>query len=126
MKERGTRKPNPKRSMHPQELSFEFPEPTQSSMPSMDPYRIESGAGSATTDYPSLRRWLHERGIQFKPVFAQGDVAGIIGKTSRTVREWTRKSLMPCHYWPSGEVYYTAEDLENLLADCGRRPTRRE
>jgi hypothetical protein len=72
-------------------------------------------------DYPHLRILLRDRELPFKPIFSQGDVAQIIGKSNRTVRNWISKNLTPFHVWPTGEPYFSPQDLEDLLAPSGDR-----
>jgi hypothetical protein len=104
-------------------LDVSFPEPEKPTLPapvSRQPVQIND---TAMETYPLLRVWLRDRNLQFKPVFGQRDVAEVIDKCDKTVRARTRKGQIPCHRWPWGEVYYTPQDIEDLLA--GSEPTQK-
>lgn len=100
------------------DLQIRFPEPKEPAPPATDAGQPEETVNVTTENYPRLRVWLRDRDLSFKPSFDQGDVALVICKSDKTVRSRTRKRQIPCHCWPWGEVYYTAQDLENLLASC--------
>lgn len=118
--DRSTKKRPIKRWEHFQDLPVQFPAPlgpgpTQESRP---PTPTEHTDALASDGYPMLRVWLRDRGLSFKPTYSQCDVAMIIGKTDKTVRSRTRKKQIPFHCWPWGEMYYTPQDLEDLLSSC--------
>lgn len=116
-KDRSTKKLSVERWQHLQNLPVHFPEPSEpASTPESGP--PEHTEVVASDGYPHLRVWMRDRDLPFKPVFDQGDVAMVIGKSDKTVRSRTRKRQIPFHCWPWGEVYYTAQDLEDLLASC--------
>ncbi len=116
-KDRSTKRPSVERWQHLQNLPVHFPEPSEPA--SAPEFRAsEHTAVVSSNEYPLLRVWLRDRDLPFKPVFDQGDVAMVIGKSDKTVRSRTRKRQIPFHRWPWGEVYYTAQDLEDLLASC--------
>ncbi len=75
-------------------------------------------------DYPRLRIRLRDMGLPFGAEYSQSEVSTIIRKSTRTVREWTQKGLMPSHYTPKGRPYYSPQDLEDHFAAC-ERPSRR-
>lgn len=75
-------------------------------------------------DYSRLRIRLRDMGLEFKAEYSQANVARIICKSARTVSEWTRKEMMPCHYSPTNRPYYAAQDLEDYFAACERRNRR--
>jgi hypothetical protein len=116
-KDRSNKKTPVKRWEHFRELRVHFPEPPepvqeQGTRPP-EPYAPTVAITSGS--YPMLRIWLRDRGLPFKPTYGQGAVAMIIGKSDKTVRSRTKRGQMPFHCWPWGEVYYTAQDLEDLL-----------
>jgi len=82
------------------------------------PEPCEHATALASDSYPLLRVWLRDRGLSFNPIYSQSDVAMIIGKSDKTVRSRTRKKQIRFHCWPWDEVYYTAQDLEDLLSSC--------
>jgi hypothetical protein len=71
-------------------------------------------------DYPRLRIRLRDLGLSFAAEYTQSEVALIIRKSARTIREWTQNELMPCHYSPTGRPFYIAQDLEDHFAACER------
>jgi hypothetical protein len=75
-------------------------------------------------DYPQLRILLRDSGVAFKPRFSQAECAELFGKSTRTVRNWIRKAQVPFHLWPSGEPYFTPQDLEDILAGTARESRR--
>jgi MerR HTH family regulatory protein len=80
-----------------------------------------------STDYPRLRTILRDLNVvPFKGIFDQREVARICGKSDKTIRNWTRRGLIPCCYWPLGDPYYTARNLEDFFALCerGRRAAK--
>jgi hypothetical protein len=70
-------------------------------------------AGSIS--YPRLRIHLRDCEKAFRPIFAQGDAAAIFGKNSRTIRNWIYRGQVPFHRWPSGEPYFSPQDLEDII-----------
>jgi hypothetical protein len=116
------KKPKSKRYERMKELEIQFPEPEpSSSLPETDaPADAVQGSGKEAEPYPNLRIRLRDMDRTFQPDYRPAEVAGIIRKTDRTVRAWISKKLVAFHTWPSGERYFTAQDLEELLAGAVR------
>lgn len=83
--------------------------------------RESAEANTISTDYPRLYLLLRDSGLPFKPLFAVEDVASLVGKSSRTIREWTQKGLIPYSEWPLGGIHYTPTNLEEFLARCQQK-----
>jgi hypothetical protein len=81
----------------------------------------EETPSAISVGYPRLRTILRDRGLAFKPIFGQRDVAEILGKSDKTVRAWTRMGKIPCCYWPFGDPYFTPQNIEDFLSQCERR-----
>ncbi|MFP5210288.1 MAG: hypothetical protein ACLGRW_13445 [Acidobacteriota bacterium] len=99
-----------------------FPEVEQPAPP-LVPEQLDQLQGPSVAipvDYPRLRTILRDRDLAFKPILGQRDVAGILGKSDKTVRAWTRMGKLPCCWWPSGDPYYTPRNLEDFLDRCER------
>lgn len=105
-----------------QDYSPIFPEAKQP-VPPLVPEQVDQlqePPVAISVDYPRLRTLLRDRGLNFQPIFGQRDVAGILGKSDKTVRAWTRMGKLPCCGWPSGDPYYTPRNIEDFLARCER------
>jgi hypothetical protein len=66
-------------------------------------------------DYPRLRILLRDSGLSFRPVFCQKNAAELFGKSTRTIRNWIYTKQVPFHRWPSGDPYFSPQDLEDIL-----------
>lgn len=67
------------------------------------------------SSYPQLRILLRDCGQVFRPSFKQREAAALFCKDARTVRYWIHKGQVPFHRWPSGEPYFSPQDLEVIL-----------
>lgn len=105
-----------------QDYSPIFPEVKQPAPPMVPEQfdQLQEPHVTIPVDYPRLRAILRDRDLVFKPIFGQRDVAGILGKSDKTVRAWTRMGKLPCCWWPSEDPYYTPKNLEDFLARCER------
>jgi hypothetical protein len=83
--------------------------------PGIDPSPSEVAAVLVEPTYPTLRTWLRDRDLPFKPDYCLSDVAEMTSKGVRTVRNWVVRWNAPCHHWPSGEPYFTPQDIEDIL-----------
>lgn len=103
-------------------LSISLPkERTSPPAPETEAARPEPAAPAASSvDYPRLRTLLRDAGVEFKPIFSQRDVVEIIPKSDKTVRAWTKMGKIPSCHWPSGDPYYTPQNLEDFLLQCER------
>jgi hypothetical protein len=66
-------------------------------------------------NYRQLRILLRDCGQVFRPVFTRGEAAALFCKSARTIRNWIYKGQVPFHRWPSGESYFSPQDLEHIL-----------
>jgi hypothetical protein len=99
-----------------QEGKFTFPN-AGSAAPTV-PDKSPSGKNCIEADhcsYPQLRILLRDCGHVFKPSFKQREAAALFCKDARTVRYWIHRGQVPFHRWPSGEVYFSPQDLEVIL-----------
>jgi hypothetical protein len=69
------------------------------------------------SSYPQLRILLRDCGQVFRPSFKQLEAASLFRKDPRTVRIWIHKGQVPFHRWPSGERYFSPQDIEDILMD---------
>jgi hypothetical protein len=122
-KDRATEKKTTERWERMRGLSVNFPKPTESPSLAIDHESSEQAVSVGTPSYPVLRVWLHDRELPFKPIYSLGDVAVMVGKDVRTIRNWIVRWNAHCHYWPSGEPYFTPQDVEEILTwgCCVRR-----
>jgi len=78
----------------------------------------ESPAG-ISVEYPRLCRRLRDLGLRFQLAYNQPVAARIVGKSERTLREWSRQGKIACHHCSgiasTPSPYYTARSLENYL-----------
>ena len=120
------RTPQRKRYERMKKLEIQFPEPAPSELPAeaFAPANVVKSSGQDAEPYPNLRIRLRDMELAFQADYRPVEVAKILRKTDRTVRAWISKELVAFHTWPSGERYFTPQDLEELLA--GTAGSRKE
>ena len=70
---------------------------------------------ASSGDYPQLRIRLRDREQDFQADFARRDVATLFGKSEKTINNWIARGQVSFHRWPSGELYFTPQDLEDII-----------
>lgn len=99
-----------------QHRSFVFPEAESAPAISVDSSLEAQEADAGFVDYPRLRTLLRDKGLPFRATYEQTELAQVLGKTARAIRGWMSDGKMKFHRWPSRHPYYTAQDIEDLLA----------
>lgn len=79
----------------------------------------EESPAAISVEYPRLYRRLCDLGLTFQFAYNQRVAARIIGRSTRTIRAWSRQGKIAC-YGCNGiattpSPYYTARSLENYL-----------
>ncbi len=92
-----------------------LPEPPSNDETIIGAPNAPTESDSSTVDYPLLRVLLRDSRYPFRPKYAQRDAAFLLGKTTRTLRNWIREGLVPFHVEPGGRAYFTPQDIEEIL-----------
>jgi hypothetical protein len=71
-------------------------------------------------EYPRLYRRLRYLGLPFQSAYSRRVSARIIGRSVRTLREWTRQGKIACYRCngiaTTPSPYHTARSIENYLS----------
>lgn len=84
------------------------------------PTTSEESPAAISVEYPRMCRRLRDLGLRFQLAYSQRVAARIIGRSTRTLREWSRQGKIACYRCNSIAStpipYYPARGLENYLS----------
>jgi hypothetical protein len=84
------------------------------------PVEPEESQTAISGEYPQLCRRLLDLGLRLQLTYNQPVAARIVGKSERTLREWSRQGKIACHRCggiaSTPSPYYSARSLENCLS----------
>lgn len=73
--------------------------------------------------YPILEEILHFRGLPFKPLYTNQEVAAIFETSIRTIQEWIASGKLATRDLP-GKARFLAQDIEAFLVNSKQEARR--
>lgn len=80
------------------------------------PATPEESPVAISVEYPRMYRRLRDLGLRFQFAYSQRVAARIIGRSARTLREWSRQGKIACCRCLTNDPYYTVRSLEICLS----------
>jgi len=84
------------------------------------PTTPEESPAAISVEYPRMCRRLRDLGLRFQFAYSQRVAARIIGRSTRTLREWSRQGKITCCRCLINDPYYTVRSLERYLSQRER------